>query len=90
MPSFVRSKLSNSPLLQQQANQARPASIGLVLSQVRAVLNEYGGVSDEGERRAEEGEESTYRELHVQRFPKRLKNRDHITINQLQQQADTI
>lgn len=53
MPSFVRSKLSNSPLLQQQANQARPASIGLVLSQVRAVLNENGGVSDEEEGRAE-------------------------------------
>jgi release factor glutamine methyltransferase len=53
MPSFVRSKLSNSPLSQQQANQTRPASIGLVLSQVRAVLDEYGRVSDEEEGRAE-------------------------------------
>jgi release factor glutamine methyltransferase len=53
MPSFVRSKLSNSPLSQQQASTTRPASIGLILSQVRAVLYEYGGVSDEEEGRAE-------------------------------------
>ena len=53
MPSFGRSKLSNSPLSPQQADQTRPASIGLVLSQVRAVLNEYGGVSDEEEEKAE-------------------------------------
>ena len=52
-PSFVRSKLSNLPLSQQLASQTRPASIGLVLSQVRTVLDEYGGVSDEEEGRAE-------------------------------------
>jgi release factor glutamine methyltransferase len=41
------------PLSQQQVSATRPASIGLVLSQVRGVLDEYGGVTDEQERRAE-------------------------------------
>ena len=53
MPSFVRSKLSNLPLSQQQASETRPASIGLTLSQVRAVLDEYGGISEEEEGKAE-------------------------------------